>query len=118
MGGLSIPSKRDHASILDASTRRMRCSSDPTHALTHKYAFLSSEGLSARKKPGNFEYAIANYAMSVSIPAAAKMRKNPLTADSHAIAEAKMHFKEQCAVCHAEDGTGKTELAAGLGFRR
>ena len=38
------------------------------------YAFLSSQGLSARKKPSNVEYAIANFAMSLSIPAEA----NPL----------------------------------------
>ena len=46
--------------------------------LVLSYAFLSSEGLSARKKPSNFEYAIANFAMGVSIPAEAKKLKNPL----------------------------------------
>ena len=78
------------------------------------YAFLNSEGLSARKKPSNFEYAIANFAMGLSIPAEAKKLNNPLTADTQVLAEARKHFKEHCAVCHAEDGTGKTTLAAGL----
>jgi mono/diheme cytochrome c family protein len=78
------------------------------------YAFLRSEGLSARRKPGNFEYAIANFAMGLSIPAEAKRLTNPLTPDSEVLAEARKHFKEHCAVCHAEDGTGKTPLAAGL----
>lgn len=82
--------------------------------LVVSYAFLRSEGLSARKKPSNFEYAIANYAVGVSIPAEAKNRKNPLTVDSQVIAEARKHFKEHCAVCHGEDGAGKTETAAGL----
>jgi mono/diheme cytochrome c family protein len=78
------------------------------------YAFLSSEGLSARKKPNNFEYAIANFAMGLSIPAEAKKLKNPLTADTQVLMEARKHYKEHCAVCHAEDGAGKTTLAAGL----
>ena len=78
------------------------------------YAFLSSEGLSARKKPSNFEYAIANFAMGLSIPKEAKKLKNPLTADTQVLAEARKHYKEHCAVCHAEDGAGKTTLAAGL----
>ncbi len=82
--------------------------------LVLSYAFLRSEGLSARKKPSNFEYAIANYAMGVSMPAEAKNRRNPLIVDSKLIADAKLHFKEHCAVCHAEDGRGKTETAAGL----
>jgi Cytochrome c. len=78
------------------------------------YAFLTSQGLSARHKPSSFEYAIANFALGVSIPAAAKNQKNPLTADASVLAEAKEHYKEHCAVCHADDGSGKTPLAAGL----
>ena len=78
------------------------------------YAFLRSEGLSARRKPGNFEYAMANFAMGLSIPAEAKRLTNPLTPDFAMLAEAREHFKEHCAVCHAEDGAGKTPLAAGL----
>jgi mono/diheme cytochrome c family protein len=78
------------------------------------YAFLTSEGLSARKKPSNSEYAIANFAMGLSIPAEAKKQKNPLIADARVLAEAREHYKEHCAVCHAEDGSGKTPLASGL----
>jgi mono/diheme cytochrome c family protein len=78
------------------------------------YAFLSSEGLSARKKPSKFEYAIANFAMGLSIPAEAKKLKNPLTADTQVLGEARKHYEEHCSVCHAGDGAGKTTLAAGL----
>src|SRR5947199_5835134 len=78
------------------------------------YALVHSEGLSARKKPSNFEYAIANFALGLSIPAEAKKLTNPLTPYSQVLANARDHFKEHCAVCHADDGTGKTPLAAGL----
>jgi hypothetical protein len=83
-------------------------------AVALAYAFLSSEGLSARKKPSNFEYSVANFAMGLSIPAEAKRLKNPLTPDAQLLTEAGKHFNENWAICHAEDGTGKTPLAAGL----
>jgi hypothetical protein len=44
------------------------------------YGFLRAEGLSARRKPGNLEYAVANYALGLSIPAEAKKLKNPIKA--------------------------------------
>jgi mono/diheme cytochrome c family protein len=78
------------------------------------YTFLSSQGLSARKKPSNVEYVIANFAMGISIPAAAKKPNNPLTADTQVLAAARKDYKEHCAVCHADDGAGQTALAAGL----
>src|SRR5206468_8965004 len=78
------------------------------------YLFGSSEGLSARKKPSDLEYAVANFAMRLSIPSQARRANNPLRPDPTILLEAKAHFKEHCAVCHGEDGTGKTELAAGL----
>jgi mono/diheme cytochrome c family protein len=78
------------------------------------YTFLASEGLTARKKPSNFEYAIANRALGLSIPSHAKAVRNPVEGTSDALADAKKHFIEHCAVCHAEDGSGKTETAAGM----
>jgi mono/diheme cytochrome c family protein len=82
--------------------------------LVLSYVFVSSEGLSARKKPSNFEYAIANFALSLSIPSEAKKLRNPLTSEPQILAEAKKPYKDHCAVCHAEDGRGKTRLSAGL----
>jgi mono/diheme cytochrome c family protein len=78
------------------------------------YVFLTSEGLSARKKPGSLEYAVANLAMGLSIPADAKKLKNPLATDPEVLAGARKQYGEHCAVCHAGDGTGKTTLAAGF----
>lgn len=78
------------------------------------YAFLRSEGLSARKKPGNFEYAAANYAFGLSLPRGAKNRKNPIRVTSQALMDARRLYSDNCAVCHANDGTGKTNTARGL----
>jgi len=47
-------------------------------------------GLSARKKkPNNIEYAVANFAMGLSIPGEAKKLKNPLTTDMKVLVEAR-----------------------------
>src|SRR5437763_11723583 len=78
------------------------------------YAFLAPEGLSARKKPSNFEYSIANTALGISIPSDAKNQKNPLNITPDIVSEAKKHYKEHCEVCHAENGSGKTETAGGM----
>src|SRR5581483_7524082 len=78
------------------------------------YGFLRSEGLSARKKPGNFEYSIANRALALSIPTAAKDAKNPMRPAPGTLTEARKYYSDNCAVCHANDGTGKTNTAKGL----
>jgi|SRR6185437_5151776 len=76
--------------------------------------FLLSRGLSARNKPSNFEYAIANRALAISIPSNAKTAQNPLQQTSDILTGAKKEFVDHCAVCHAEDGSGKTETARGM----
>jgi mono/diheme cytochrome c family protein len=76
--------------------------------------FLRSEGLSARKKPTNFEYAIANFALGQSIPASAKQLRNPLASNEENVRHAQLEFHEHCAVCHGDDGAGKTTIAAGM----
>jgi Cytochrome C oxidase, cbb3-type, subunit III len=78
------------------------------------YGFVSSEGLSARKKPSSFEYAIANFALRASIPSEMKRLRDPLTPAPEMLDEAREHCKHHCEVCHGMDGAGKTTLAAGL----
>jgi mono/diheme cytochrome c family protein len=78
------------------------------------YGFFKSEGLSARKKPSNFEYAIANRALALSIPTTAKNAKNPMIATPEVLMDARKSYSDNCAVCHADDGTGKTNTARGL----
>ena len=82
--------------------------------LVLSYVFVSSEGLSARKKPSNFAYAIANFALARSIPSEANRLRNPLSSEPQLLTEARKHYKDHCAICHDEDGGGKTTLSAGL----
>ena len=78
------------------------------------WALLASEGLNARKKPSNFEYGIANFALALSIPSDMKKLANPVPVTAENLAEATKHYKEHCAVCHADDGSGQTETAWGM----
>jgi mono/diheme cytochrome c family protein len=82
--------------------------------LVLSYAFVRSGALSARNKPSNFEYAIANFALGLSIPSEVKKLRNPMGSDPQILADARMQYIDHCAVCHAEDGGGNTTLSAGL----
>jgi mono/diheme cytochrome c family protein len=48
------------------------------------------------------------------IPVEIRRRRNPLPATELAIAEGRDHFADHCAVCHANDGSGRTEMGANL----
>lgn len=78
------------------------------------FVFLRSGVLSARTKPGAFEYALANHALTVSIPAGTKNAKNPVSATPQVMSDANKSFSENCAVCHANNGSGRTDTAKGL----
>src|ERR1039457_6889883 len=78
------------------------------------YAMIAPEGLSARKKPSNLEYAIANFALALSIQSHQKTLKNPLSITPAGLGEARKHYMDHCAPCHAKDGSGKTEMSAGM----
>lgn len=76
--------------------------------------FLMRHGFSAREKPLAFEAFLARNARRLATPAGAREMRNPLAASEVAIAEARDHFADHCAVCHANDGSGQTEINEGL----
>jgi len=71
-------------------------------------------GIGARQDPGQLELALAPKLRSMAIPGAAKNRQNPVPDSPKAIAEGLEHFADHCAVCHANDGSGDTEMGKGL----
>ncbi len=78
------------------------------------FAYLRSTGLSTRGEPGRIEASIARSARSMAIPASARALPNPIPVSSEVIAEAMAHYADHCATCHANDGSGKTEMGQGL----
>jgi mono/diheme cytochrome c family protein len=78
------------------------------------YWFVTQHGFSAREKPTAMEAFLARHARRIATPPGAGELKNPLEASPLSIAEGRDHFADHCAICHANDGSGRTEMNAGL----
>ncbi len=78
------------------------------------YWFITRHGFSAREKPTRLEAFVARRARDLATPLEAKRTKNPLASTPLNIAEARDHFADHCAICHANDGSGKTMINEGL----
>jgi mono/diheme cytochrome c family protein len=71
---------------------------------------FTRNGLSARTDPPAVEKAVAEHIRWLSIPSGAKKQVNPYARDPKAWVEGGMHFQDHCAVCHDENGSGKSEI--------
>jgi len=69
-----------------------------------------ARGFSASEPPGALERWIARRARSAAMPADARARPNPLQNTPEVLAEARAHWADHCAACHANDGSGDTLL--------
>ncbi|MFB3906375.1 MAG: cytochrome c [Acidobacteriota bacterium] len=78
------------------------------------YWFLALHGFSARDRPSAIEAILATHARRIATPKGAKELVNPLKFSPRAIAEARDHFADHCAICHANNGSGKTDINEGL----
>lgn len=76
--------------------------------------YMKSHGFSAREKPASFETYLARQARRLASEPGARDLKNPVEQTPLAIAEARDHFADHCAICHGNDGRGKTPINAGL----
>ena len=69
-----------------------------------------ARGFSASQPPGALERWIARRARSAALPSDARARANPLQNSPEVLAEARAHWADHCATCHANDGSGDTLL--------
>jgi mono/diheme cytochrome c family protein len=76
--------------------------------------WLWTSGIGTRTAPGPIETAISRTARSAMIPAGARELPNPEPATSENIRAGLEHWADHCASCHANDGSGSTELGLGL----
>jgi mono/diheme cytochrome c family protein len=72
------------------------------------------DGLSSRAVPTKIEIAVARNARHLAIPSTARAAQNPLLPSSEDLREARLHFADHCAFCHANDGSGDTLMGNGL----
>ena len=76
--------------------------------------YVRSTGLTARGDPSSVETRAARAIRSFAIPADARMRRNPVPMSEEILAEGRAHFADHCAICHANDGSGNTEMGQNL----
>jgi mono/diheme cytochrome c family protein len=73
-----------------------------------------SRGFSARDEPGAAEAFIARGFRHMAIPRKAREARNPVQSSPEVLAGAMEHFADHCAICHGNDGKGKTLIGKGL----
>jgi mono/diheme cytochrome c family protein len=78
------------------------------------FIWIGSRGISARAQPGRIETVVARTMRRLAMPSAARNLTNPVAKTPEVIAEGTAHYADHCAACHANDGSGDTELGLGL----
>lgn len=71
-------------------------------------------GFSARDTPSGAEKVMAHTMRSLAVPSRAKNMKNPVPNTPENLQEATVHWADHCAFCHANNGSGDTEVGRNL----
>jgi mono/diheme cytochrome c family protein len=75
---------------------------------------MIDRGFSAREPPSAVEAAVARFMRSMAMPSDARTKPNPLRPDASVLSEARAHFADHCAGCHANNGSGQTTMGQNL----
>ena len=75
---------------------------------------LVHHGLSSRDQPTLTEETIARVVRHFATRASMRHVRNPVALTSAALADARAHWADHCATCHANDGSGQTEIGPNL----
>jgi mono/diheme cytochrome c family protein len=78
------------------------------------FIWIGSRGISARAQPARLETFVARTMRRLAIPRSARELKNPVPKSPDVIAEGMAHYADHCAACHANDGSGETDIGTGL----
>jgi mono/diheme cytochrome c family protein len=71
---------------------------------------LFTTGFSAKTEPHALEVMLARQIRHLAIPIAKRNAANPVPLNAGTLKEARAHFADHCAVCHANDGSGQTPI--------
>jgi predicted CXXCH cytochrome family protein len=80
------------------------------------YLFIVSGGSVARgQEPSSLEVTVAQWLLHRSVPQDIKELRNPLgaAADGADVSAGRELYRQKCEICHANDGSGKTDIGAG-----
>jgi len=71
---------------------------------------LRQTGLSTRRSPGPFEGFASKQIRAWLVPATARNTTNPLPGNAEILKQGMDHWADHCATCHANNGSGDTEM--------
>jgi mono/diheme cytochrome c family protein len=77
-------------------------------------AFIVTTGVSARPSPTVLEALTARTVRGIAIRMRVRGLSDPVPVTEATIMEGMEHFADHCAVCHANDGSGNSEMGRGL----
>jgi mono/diheme cytochrome c family protein len=75
---------------------------------------LLHDGVSSRAKPTALEVMMARQARHMAIPKSARKVQNAVPDTPENLRDARLHFADHCAICHANDGSGDTLFGRNL----
>jgi mono/diheme cytochrome c family protein len=71
---------------------------------------LFSTGFSAKTEPHALEVLMARQIRHLAVPIAQRNASNPVPSSPEVMKEARAHFADHCATCHANNGSGQTPI--------
>ncbi len=74
----------------------------------------SANGFSTHAEPTAIETYLAHTARDLAMPASAKSLRNPQPNTPEVLDAAREHWADHCATCHANNGSGDTEMGRNL----
>ena len=79
------------------------------------YAFIMWEGSSSRGDAPRLESTVAQWLLNQTVPTSERNRPNPLRVhlDSADVTAGRDVYLQKCEICHAYNGSGKSEIVAG-----
>ena len=71
---------------------------------------MATHGFSANAQPTALEAWAARKARDLALPNAEKQKTNPVPNTPEVLSEARAHWADHCATCHANNGSGQTQM--------
>ncbi len=75
---------------------------------------IGARGFSTRERPTRLEQWMARRARAMAIPGGESDTTNPAPNSPEVLAEARAHWADHCAGCHANNGSGDTEMGKSM----
>ena len=77
-------------------------------------AYAVATGLDARAQPSPLETWLARTVRGFAVSTTMRERPNPVRVSEEVLADGLAHYADHCASCHANNGSGDTEMGRGL----